>query len=114
MSSPSGSRKIWCRPFCGESPAEEVQQEIREGLGKVCQQYRSVVEQAQFRLSCLYVQVLVPIDVAVGEVIEESIVRLNRGAEVFRQEYLVTNVSVPTEEEIQEFLGGLQHPPNRQ
>ncbi|MCW5209932.1 hypothetical protein VU10_07135 [Desulfobulbus sp. US1] len=52
-------------------------------------------------------QVLVPIDVAVGKVIEESIDRLNRVEKFFRQEYLVTNVSVPTDEEIREFLGDL-------
>ncbi len=93
--------------FQGEAPVEGQQQEALEGLGTVCQQYRSVVEQAQFRPACLYVQVLVPMDVAVGEVIEEGIVRLNRRDELFRQEYLVTNVSVPTDEEIQEFLDGL-------
>jgi len=94
--------------FQEEAPAEGQQREIGEGLDKVCQRYRSVVEQVQFRPACLYVQVLVPMDVAVGEVIEESIARLNRRDELFRQEYLVTNVSVPTEEEIWEFLDGLQ------
>ncbi|MCI5210482.1 MAG: hypothetical protein D3910_17215, partial [Candidatus Electrothrix sp. ATG2] len=55
----------------------------------------------------LVVQVLVPMDVAVGEVIEESIASLNRGQEEVYQDYLVTNVSEPTEEEIREFLDGL-------
>lgn len=100
-------RYIFALAFCGEAPAEEVQREIGEGLNKVCQQYHSVVEQAQFRPSCLYVQALVPMDVAVGEVTEESLARLNQHKEEFLPDYLVTNVSVPTEEEIQEFLDGL-------
>ena len=100
-------RYIFVLVFQGEAPAEGQQQEAREGLDKVCQQHRSVIEQAQFRPACFYVQVLVPIDVAVGKVIEKSIVRFNRVAEVFLKDYLVTNVSVPTDEEIQEFLGGL-------
>ncbi len=100
-------RYIFVLVFQGEAPAEGQQQEAREGLDKVCQQHRSVIEQAQFRPTCFYVQVLVPIDVAVGKVIEKSIVRFNRVAEVFLKDYLVTNVSVPTDEEIREFLEGL-------
>ena len=100
-------RYVFVLVFRGEAPAEGQQREIGEGLERVCQQYRSVVEQAQFRSTCFYVQVLVPMNVAVGKVIEESIARLNQRDEIFRQEYLVTNVSVPTEEEIQEFLDGL-------
>ncbi|MCI5161893.1 MAG: hypothetical protein D3917_07695 [Candidatus Electrothrix sp. AX5] len=100
-------RYIFVLVFQGESSEEGQQREIREGLDKVCQQYRSVVEQAQFRLSCLYVQVLVPMDVAVGEVIEESLARLNQQKEEFLPDYLVTNVSVPTDEEIQSFLDEL-------
>lgn len=100
-------RYIFVLAFCGESPAEAAQQEIRERLDKVCQQYRSVVEQAQFRPACLVVQVLVPMDVAVGEVIEASIDRFNRDDDQVRQEYMATNVAVPTEEEIQQFLDDL-------
>ncbi len=36
-------------------------------------------------------------DIAIGEVIEASITRLNQGDEQVRQEYMATNVSVPTE-----------------
>lgn len=100
-------RYIFVLAFSGEFLAEEQQQEIREILDNVCQKHRSLVEEAQFRPSCLYVQVLVPMDVAVGVVIEESITRLNRGKKEVHQDYLVTNVSVPTEEEIQGFLDGL-------
>jgi hypothetical protein len=77
---------------------------MRRILDEACRQYNSGIEQAEFRPSCLYVQVLVP----VAAVIEESVVLLNRGKEAFSQDYLVTNASVPTEEEIQVFLGGLR------
>ncbi|MCI5183726.1 MAG: hypothetical protein D3921_14620 [Candidatus Electrothrix sp. AW1] len=72
----------------------------------MCRKHRSLVEEARFRPSCLYVQVLMPLDVAIGEVIEDSITRLNQGDARVRQEYLATNVAVPTEKEIQAFLGG--------
>ncbi|MCI5225860.1 MAG: hypothetical protein D3918_04165 [Candidatus Electrothrix sp. AX2] len=100
-------RYIFVLALQGECPlAEEQQQEIRKTLDSVCRKHCSLVEEAQFRPSCLYVQVLMPLDVAIGEVIEDSITRLNQGDARVRQEYLATNVAVPTEKEIQAFLGG--------
>lgn len=100
-------RFIFVLALQGEAPEEKRQQAMRKVLDEVCERQGSSIEQAEFRPSCLVVQVLVPLDVAVGAVIEESIVSLNRGKEEVYQDYLVTNVSVPTEEEIQEFLGAL-------
>ncbi len=100
-------RFIFVLVFQDETPEEKQQQNMRETLDEVCERYGSGVEQMQFRPSCLVVQVLVPIDVAVGVVIEESVASLNRGKEEVCQDYLVTNVVKPTEEEIQGFLDGL-------
>ncbi len=100
-------RFIFILAFQGDMPEEKEQLEMRGILDEVCKQYGSGVEQAEFRPSCLYVQVLVPVAVAVGEVIEEGVALLNRGKKEVYQDYLVTNASVPTEEEIQEFLDAL-------
>jgi hypothetical protein len=101
-------RFIFVLAFREETPEEEQQLEMRGILDEVCKRYDSGIEQAEFRPSCLYVQVLVPVAVAVGEVIEESVALLNRVTEEVCLDYLVTNASVPTEEEIQEFLGGVR------
>jgi hypothetical protein len=100
-------RYVFVLSFQGDPQEKERHQEMRETLDKVCQRYRSAIEEAQFRPSCLYAQVLVPMDVAVGEVIAESIALLNQRKEELCQDYLVTNVSVPTDEVTQEFLDGL-------
>ncbi len=100
-------RYIFVLAFRKETPGEKQQMEMREILAEVCGQHGSDVEQVQFRPSCLYVQVLVPVAVAVGEVIEEGVALLNRGKKEVYQDYLVTNVAEPTEEEIQEFLDAL-------
>ena len=100
-------RYIFVLALQGECPAKEEQQEMREAVDAVCQEHRSLVEELQFRPACLYVQVLVPLDVAIGEVIEASIARLNQQEEQVWPDYLATNVAVPTEEEIREFLEGL-------
>jgi len=98
-------RYIFVLALQAECVAEEKQQEVWEALDMVCREHRSRVEELQFRPSYLSVQVLVPMDVAVGEVIEGSIARLNRQEERVGQNYMATNVSAPSEEEIQEFLG---------
>ena len=100
-------RYIFVLAFSDEPLAEEQQQEIREALDSVCRKHRSPVEEAQFRPACLYVQVLVPLDVAVGAVIEESISLLNQGEGEVYHDYLATNVAEPTEEEIEQFLDKL-------
>ena len=97
-------RYIFVLALQEECPAQEQQQEIEAVLGRVCQQNHSKVEQIQFCPSYLSVRLLVPLDEAVGEVIEAGIARLNQHDDRVRQEYLVTNVAVPTEEEIESFL----------
>jgi hypothetical protein len=101
-------RYIFVLALQGECPAQEQQQEIESTLGRVCQQNHSKVEEVQFAPSYLSVQILVPLDEAVGEVVEEVIARLNQHDGRVREEYMATNVSVPSEEEIQAFLNDLQ------
>ncbi|MCI5207563.1 MAG: hypothetical protein D3910_01945 [Candidatus Electrothrix sp. ATG2] len=100
-------RFIFVLALLGEGAEKERQQVMRKVLDEVCERYGSGIEQAEFQPSCIVVQVLVPLDVAVGEVIEESVALLNRGKEEVCQDYLVTNVAEPTEEDIQKFLGEL-------
>ncbi|WYD79808.1 MAG: hypothetical protein V8K32_10885 [Candidatus Electrothrix gigas] len=69
----------------------------------VYEQFLAMLEQG---FPAINYEELVPLDVAIGEVIEDSITRLNQGDARVRQEYLATNVAVPTEKEILAFLGG--------
>lgn len=101
-------RYIFVLALQGECPAQEQQQEMESTLGRVCRQNHSKVEQVQFAPSYLSVQILVPLDEAVGEVVEEVIAQLNQRDGRVQKEYMVTNVAVPSEEEIQDFLNGLQ------
>lgn len=101
-------RYIFVLALQGGELASEQQQEVEVTLGRVCQQNHSKVEQVQFAPSYLSVQILVPLDEAVGEVVEEVIAQLNQRDGRVQKEYMVTNVAVPSEEEIQDFLNGLQ------
>jgi len=48
-------------------------------------------------------------DVAIGEVIEESISECNKGSEFLLPDYYVTNVKKPTPKEISEYLEEIDH-----
>ncbi len=100
-------RFIFVLAFQGEVPGKEQLQAMRKVLDEVCERYGAGVERAKFRASCLVVQVIVPMDIAVGEVIEQSIAELNQEGDQTREEYMATNVAEPTEEEIEHFLDGL-------
>ncbi|MCI5144598.1 MAG: hypothetical protein D3923_03510 [Candidatus Electrothrix sp. AR3] len=100
-------RYIYVLGLCNSCPAK-IKQHIKESLEAICQQHDAVLEEVDVYPAYLFVQVLVSMKVAVGEVIEESIVSLNQQDTLFSEDYLVTNVSKPTDEEIQAFLKPLR------
>jgi len=65
---------------------------------------RSEIEEINYGTNYAMIGILVPMDVAVGEVIEGGISRCNRMGEVLLVEYFVTNVKKPTEDEILKYL----------
>jgi hypothetical protein len=64
-----------------------------------------MLERIQFYSGYVMVTVLVSMETAVGTVIEESIATANNvDGTVLQHDYFVTNVNVPTDEEIQRIL----------
>lgn len=55
------------------------------------------------------IEILIPMDVAVGKVIEESIRECNKMSEFLCFDYYVTNVKKPTPEEISKYLEEISH-----
>jgi hypothetical protein len=58
------------------------------------------VEVIQVRPLYAAVQTLIPQNVAVGEVIEKGIVKINQRDELLEAHYYVTNTKIPTEDTI--------------
>jgi hypothetical protein len=85
-------------------PPSEDSHHIERIWQSVCQRHDSVLESLQHHPSYVTAHILVSMDVAVGTVIEESIVLMNHEDNQIYQDYLVTNVSEPTDEDIQTFL----------
>ena len=87
-------------------PLHEMQQDsLEEAWRTVCGQHDSMLERIQFYPGYVMVTLLVSMETAVGTVIEESIATANNvDGRVLQHDYFVTNVNVPTSEEIQRIL----------
>ena len=77
---------------------------IEQAFFATCDRLDSVLEEVQVQAHYAILKILVPLDVAVGEVIEGGIAECNKGDEYLDDSYYVTNVRIPTDAEIQQFL----------
>jgi hypothetical protein len=77
---------------------------IEQRISLVCGEYASVLEELQIFDTYMAVQILVPMDVAVGEVIDQIIIESNREAEWLERKYFVTNSEIPSAEQILRYL----------
>jgi hypothetical protein len=72
-----------------------------------CERYDSVLEHVHVHPPHVLFTLLVSMETAVGTVIDAGIAAANGDAPILRRNYFVTNVAVPTEEEIQQVLNEL-------
>ena len=77
---------------------------IEQRISSVCKEFAAVLEELQIFATYMTVQMLVSMDVAVGEVIERIIIESNREVEWLRREYFVTNSEIPSGEQILRYL----------
>jgi hypothetical protein len=77
---------------------------FEEGFKGSSDKYESAIEEIDFGTNYAMMGILVPMHVAVGEVIEEGIRRCNRKGEILLVDYYVTNVKKPTKGEISRYL----------
>lgn len=77
---------------------------LEEGFKGISDEYGTEIEEINVETNYALMGILVPMDVAVGEVIEEGIRRCNRVGEILFVDYFVTNVKKPTQREISRYL----------
>ena len=70
----------------------------------ICGQHDSILERVSFHPTHIVLTLLVSMETAVGTVIDAGIAAANGAAPILRPNYFVTNVAVPTEEEIEQVL----------
>ena len=77
---------------------------LKSGFETISPKYKSEIEEINFGATYVMIGILIPMDVAVGEVIEEGISECNKMSEFLFPDYYVTNVKKPTREEISKYL----------
>jgi hypothetical protein len=82
---------------------------LKIGFETISHKYRSEIEKINFESTYAMIEVLIPMDVAVGEVIEEGISECDKMSEFLFPDYYVTNVKKPTHEEISKYLEEISH-----
>ncbi len=87
------------------APLHDAQRRSLESAWRtICERYDSVLEQVRFHSDHVIITLLVSMETAVGTVIDEGIAAANGDELLLRQRYFVTNVTVPTDEEIRRVL----------
>ena len=77
---------------------------VERGFSYICSKFDSILEEIQVRQYYVTMKVLIPMDVAVAEIIEGGIDECNTFSDFLDENYYVTNVRIPTEAEIQHYI----------
>jgi hypothetical protein len=71
--------------------------------------HKSEIEEMDFEATYAMIGMLIPMDIAVGEIIEEGISECNNIGQFLSLHYYVTNVKKPTSGEISDYLEEMKH-----
>jgi len=93
----------------GQPFSEAHRSTLKRAFETVTHKYKSEIEEINFETTYAMIGILIPMDVAVGEVIEEGISECNKMSEFLFPDYYVTNVKKPTPEEISKYLEEISH-----
>ena len=77
---------------------------VKRSFSYICSKFDSILEETQSHLYYVTVKVLIPMDVAVADIIEGGIDECNTFGDFLDDKYYVTNVKIPTEAEIQHYI----------
>ncbi len=93
----------------GQTFSESHKDTLKRGFETISQKYNSEIEEINFDSIYAMIGILIPMDAAVGDVIEEGISECNKMKEFLFFHYYVMNVKKPTNEEILEYLQQIRH-----
>jgi len=91
-------------PF-SESHRDTLKREFETASRK----HKSEIEEINFEATYAMIGMLIPMDIAVGEIIEEGIGECNNTGEFLSLDYYVTNVGRPKYEEFSDYLEEIKH-----
>jgi hypothetical protein len=81
-----------------------ISNDITEKIRKIAASLKSEIEEIKYASSNIQVKVLIPMDIAIGSLIENTIIKINDGKKFVYENYMVVNTHVPSDEEIVNFI----------
>ena len=82
---------------------------LKRGFETVSHKYKSEIEEINFEATYAMIRMLIPMDIAVGEIIGEGISECNKISKFLFLDYYVTNVGKPTYKEISNYLEEIKY-----
>ena len=89
--------------------SETYKNTLKRGFETISHKYGSQIEEINLEETYAMIGMLIPMDIAVGEIIEEGIGECNNTGEFLSLDYYVTNVGRPKYEEISDYLEEIKH-----
>lgn len=89
--------------------SESHRNTLKRGFQTASRKNKSVIEEINFEDTYAMIGMLIPMDIAVGEIIEKGISECNNINQFLSLHYYVTNVAKPTYEEISDYLEQMKH-----
>ena len=77
---------------------------VERGFSHICSKFNSIIEEIKVYQRYLTMKVLIPMDVPVAEIIEGGINECNTFSDFLDLKCYVTNVKIPTETEILQYI----------
>ncbi|MFC2059585.1 hypothetical protein ACFLTZ_00615 [Chloroflexota bacterium] len=77
---------------------------VERSFSYICSKFASILEEIKVHKYYVTMKVLIPMDVAVAEIIEGGIDECNTFGDFLDEKYYVTNVRIPTEAEIVHYI----------
>lgn len=91
-------------PLMGKSFSSLHQDIIRDEFTIVCHDYNSVLETLHYSDNYVGLTILMPLDIAIGTIIDTGIKKCNELGAFVLEAYYVTNMNVPNESEIPDII----------
>jgi len=77
---------------------------IAENIRRTASTFDSEIEEIEYAPSNIKVKVLIPMNIAIGSLIEGTILEINKTEKLVYENYMVTNTHIPSDEEINTFI----------
>lgn len=83
---------------------------IQSEVASICQKSNGIIEKVKCNKDYVSFTALIPIDIAVGDIIEQSIAQCNELGNYLMDDFLITNMEIPSDDELITYIDKMRNP----